>query len=113
MHDKIRTNNSTLDETSKALIARLQQDGRTAYSAIAREFGLSEAAVRSRVQRLVQSDVLQIVAVTDPAQVGFARQAMVGLKVIGNLNTVGEKLHELPEVTHVVITAGRYDWGTR
>ncbi len=57
--------------------------------------------------------MLQIVAVTDPAQVGFARQAMAGLKVMGNLNTVAEKLHELPEVTHVVITAGRYDWGTR
>ncbi len=98
-----------MDETSKAIISRLQHDGRTAYSAIARDIGLSEAAVRSRVQRLVDSDVLQIVAVTDPAQVGFARQAMIGLKVTGNLNTVAARLDELPEVAYVVITAGRYD----
>ena len=109
MADIIRTAVGALDDTSKAIITRLQQDGRTAYSAIARDIGLSEAAVRSRVQRLVENEVLQIVAVTDPAQVGFARQAMIGLKVTGSLKTVAAQLDELPEVAYVVITAGRYD----
>ncbi|WP_179483608.1 Lrp/AsnC family transcriptional regulator [Allobranchiibius huperziae] len=98
-----------LDDTSKAIIARLQQDGRAAYSSIAREIGLSEAAVRGRVQRLLDSEVLQIVAVTDPAQVGFRRQAMIGLRVTGDLGDVAQRLGELPEIAYVVMTAGRFD----
>ncbi|RNI24352.1 Lrp/AsnC family transcriptional regulator [Flexivirga caeni] len=100
---------ATLDEVSKAIIARLQTDGRAAYSAIARDIGLSEAAVRQRVQRLVESEVLQIVAVTDPAQVGFDRQAMIGVSVRGDLVPVQEALSKLPEVAYVVLTAGRFD----
>ncbi|MBO1768510.1 MULTISPECIES: Lrp/AsnC family transcriptional regulator [unclassified Allobranchiibius] len=98
-----------LDDTSKAIIARLQQDGRAAYSSIAREIGLSEAAVRGRVQRLLDAEVLQIVAVTDPAQVGFRRQAMIGLRVTGALGDVAQRLGELPEIAYVVMTAGRFD----
>ncbi|MBO1756090.1 Lrp/AsnC family transcriptional regulator [Allobranchiibius sp. CTAmp26] len=98
-----------LDDTSKAIIARLQQDGRAAYSSIAREIGLSEAAVRGRVQRLLDAEVLQIVAVTDPAQVGFRRQAMIGLRVTGDLGDVAQRLGELPEIAYVVMTAGRFD----
>lgn len=98
-----------LDDTSKAIIARLQRDGRAAYSSIARDIGLSEAAVRGRVQRLLDAEVVQIVAVTDPAQVGFDRQAMIGLKVTGDLAEVAERIGELPEVAYVVITAGRFD----
>ena len=98
-----------LDDTSKAIIARLQQDGRAAYSSIARDIGLSEAAVRGRVQRLLDAEVLQIVAVTDPAQVGFRRQAMIGLRVAGDLGDVAQRLGELPEIAYVVMTAGRFD----
>lgn len=100
---------ATLDDVSKAIISRLQTDGRVAYSAIAREIGLSEAAVRQRVQRLLDSDVLQIVAVTDPAQVGFDRQAMIGVTVRGDMQPVQRALSELPEVAYVVLTAGRFD----
>ncbi|WP_446664013.1 Lrp/AsnC family transcriptional regulator [Flexivirga sp. B27] len=100
---------ATLDDVSKEIIARLQTDGRVAYSAIAREIGLSEAAVRQRVQRLLDSEVLQIVAVTDPAQVGFDRQAMIGVTVKGDLKPVQAALSELPEVAYVVLTAGRFD----
>jgi len=100
---------ATLDDVSKAIIARLQTDGRAAYSAIARDIGLSEAAVRQRVQRLLDSEVLQIVAVTDPAQVGFDRQAMIGISVRGDLTPVQEALSKLPEVAYVVLTAGRFD----
>ncbi len=107
--DAIRSSAAFLDDTSKAIVARLQQDGRAAYSSIAREVGLSEAAVRGRVQRLLDAEVLQIVAVTDPAQVGFARQAMIGLRVTGDLGSVAQALGDLPEVSYVVITAGRFD----
>lgn len=100
---------STLDEVSKAIIEQLQQDGRRSYAAIGKVVGLSEAAVRQRVQRLTDSGVMQVVAVTDPLELGFARQAMVGVKVTGPLEPVADALATLQEVDYVVITAGAYD----
>jgi Lrp/AsnC family transcriptional regulator for asnA, asnC and gidA len=98
-----------LDETSKAIIAQLQQDGRRSYASIGKAVGLSEAAVRQRVQRLIESGVMQIVAVTDPLQLGFARQAMVGIRVTGALEPVADALSAIREVAYVVLTAGSYD----
>ena len=100
---------AALDDVSKAIIEQLQQDGRRSYAAIGKVVGLSEAAVRQRVQRLVDSGVMQVVAVTDPLELGFARQAMVGVRVQGPLEPVADALSALEEVDYVVITAGSYD----
>ncbi|BEL07642.1 Lrp/AsnC family transcriptional regulator [Actinoplanes sichuanensis] len=99
----------TLDDTNKLIIEHLQRDGRMSYATLAKTIGLSEAAVRQRVQRLLDNGLMQIVAVTDPLTLGFARQAMVGLRVNGNLRTIADRIAEVPEVDYVVICAGRYD----
>jgi Lrp/AsnC family transcriptional regulator for asnA, asnC and gidA len=98
-----------LDEVSKQLIELLQRDGRASYAALAKVVGLSEAAVRQRVQRLLEQGVMQIVAVTDPIMVGFRRQAMIGIRASGDLNALAARCAEIPEVDYVVITVGRYD----
>jgi Lrp/AsnC family transcriptional regulator for asnA, asnC and gidA len=98
-----------LDDVSKAIIEQLQQDGRRSYGSIGKAVGLSEAAVRQRVQRLVDSGIMQIVAVTDPMQVGFAREAMVGITVSGSIDQVAAALEPLPEVNYLVICAGGFD----
>jgi Lrp/AsnC family transcriptional regulator for asnA, asnC and gidA len=98
-----------LDDTAKRIIEILQEDGRASYATIAKTVGLSEAAARARVQKLLDAEVMQVVAVTDPTQVGFARQAMVGIRTEGDLMAVGDRLAELPEVDYVVTTAGSFD----
>lgn len=98
-----------LDDIARALIEMLQRDGRQSYASMAQVVGLSEAAVRQRVQRLIDASVIQIVAVTDPKQVGFTRQAMVGVRVDGDPNALMEDLESLPEVEYIVITAGSFD----
>ena len=98
-----------LDDVSKAIIEQLQSDGRRPYAEIAKAVGLSEAATRQRVQKLVDQGVMQIVAVTDPLQLGFARQAMVGIRVQGDTVKVAERLAELPQIDYVVMTAGTFD----
>lgn len=100
---------AALDPLSKAIIEQLQEDGRRPYATIGRAVGLSEAAVRQRVQRLVESGVMQIVAVTDPVQVGFTRQAMIGIRAEGDLRRLADTLSEVAEVDYVVITAGGFD----
>ena len=98
-----------LDEINKRIIEHLQRDGRMSYATLAKTIGLSEAAVRQRVQRLLDGGLMQIVAVTDPLTLGFARQAMVGVKVTGDLRAVADEIATIPEVDYVVICAGGYD----
>ena len=61
------------------------------------------------MQRLLDAGVMQIVAVTDPLQLGFARQAMVGVRTRGDARAVADALAEFAEVDYVVITAGSVD----
>ena len=99
----------SIDSVSLAIIEQLQEDGRRPYAAIGKAVGLSEAAVRQRVQRLLDGGLMQIVAVTDPLTLGFARQAMVGLKVNGDLRAIAAEIAAIPEVDYVVICAGGFD----
>ena len=100
---------TVLDEISKRIIEQLQVDGRQSYAAIGKAVGLSEAAVRQRVQRLHEPGVMQIVAVTDPLRLGFRRQAMIGLRCEGDLEKVADDLAAMEEIDYVVLTAGSFD----
>jgi Lrp/AsnC family transcriptional regulator for asnA, asnC and gidA len=98
-----------LDDVSKRIIEQLQSDGRRSYAAIGKAVGLSEAAARQRVQRLVDAGVMQIVAVTDPLTLGFRRQTMIGIRCVGDLERVADLLADMAEIDYIVITAGSFD----
>lgn len=98
-----------LDDVSKGIIEQLQEDGRRSYAEIGKAVGLSEAAVRQRVQKLTEAGVMQVVAVTDPMQLGFFRQAMVGIRVTGDSRQVAAALAEIDAVDYIVLTAGSFD----
>lgn len=104
-----RAKTVALDEVSKGIIEQLQEDGRRSYAEIGKAVGLSEAAVRQRVQKLTDAGVMQVVAVTDPMQLGFYRQAMIGIRVTGDTTRVAEALGAIPAVDYVVLTAGSFD----
>ncbi len=87
----------------------MQQDGRRSAAAIAKVVGLSEAAVRQRMARLLDAGVMQVVAVIDPLTVGFRRQALIGIKAEGDLRRIADKLSGINEVDYVVICAGSFD----
>jgi Lrp/AsnC family transcriptional regulator for asnA, asnC and gidA len=98
-----------IDEIDKAIIRELQLDGRMPYAKLGPEVGLSQAAVRQRVQRLIELGVMQVVAVTDPLMLGFGLEAMVGVEVEGDIRAVAAKLAKVDEVSYVVVTSGRFD----
>jgi Lrp/AsnC family transcriptional regulator, regulator for asnA, asnC and gidA len=98
-----------LDDVSKAIIEQLQQDGRRPYATIGKAVGLSEAAVRQRVSKLLETGVMQIVAVTDPLQVGFNREAMIGIEVDGDMEAVADVLSQMDEISYIILTAGSFD----
>ena len=98
-----------LDDVSKKIIEQLQADGRRSYAEIGKAVGLSEAAVRQRVQKLTDAGVMQVVAVTDPMQLGFYRQAMIGIRATGDTRMLADQLSAIPAVDYVVLTAGSFD----
>ncbi|WP_104083979.1 Lrp/AsnC family transcriptional regulator [Cryobacterium sp. Y11] len=98
-----------LDDVSKKIIEQLQVDGRRSYAEIGKAVGLSEAAVRQRVQKLTDSGVMQVVAVTDPMQLGFFRQAMIGIRASTDTRILAEQLAAIDAVDYVVLTAGTFD----
>jgi Lrp/AsnC family transcriptional regulator, regulator for asnA, asnC and gidA len=102
-------NQSQFDEIDKAIIRHLQEDGRMSYADLGPKVGLSPAATRQRVLHLIEGGVMQIVAVTDPIKLGFPIQAMVGLRVTGDLEGVAATIAGLREVAYLVHTTGRFD----
>ena len=100
---------SALSAIDKAIIEQLQEDGRRPYTAVAEAVGLSEAAVRQRVKKLIDTGVMQIVAVADPLRVGFSLMALVAIRVEGDLMKTADALAAVPEVIYVVLTTGSFD----
>ena len=104
-----RRTDPTLDRYDRGIIEQLQADGRMPYTRLAAAVGLSEAAVRQRVQRLVESGAMQVVAVTDPMTLGLKRMAMIGIRTEGDTVGIADQLQAMDDVDYVVITAGSFD----
>ena len=65
--------------------------------------------MRGRVQRLVETGIIQIVAVTDPVQLGYRRQAMIGVNTSGDLDALADQLRATDGIDYIVAAAGRFD----
>ena len=100
---------TNVDETDSAIIEQLQHDGRVSYTKLAAKIGMSEAAARQRVQRLIDGGVIQIVAVTNPLLVGYRRMAMIGVRAEGPTVQIAKKLESFPDIEYLVVTAGSFD----
>ncbi len=98
-----------LDERDLRIIAALQVNGRANYADLAKGIDLSPAAIRLRVNRLLESGILDIVAVTDPLRIGFTVQAMIGLTIDGDIEALSAAIGALDAAVYVVMTAGRFD----
>jgi Lrp/AsnC family transcriptional regulator, regulator for asnA, asnC and gidA len=100
---------SPLDDVDRALIDALQRDGRASYADLADLVGLSPAATRLRVQRLLDSGVMQVVGVTDPLALGYPVMAALGVRVERNVRDVADRIAAIRGVIYVVFTSGSFD----
>ena len=98
-----------LDDLDDRLIAALRENGRVAFRPLAARLGVSEATLRNRYTRLVEGNVLQITAVTNPMALGYDATAMLGLSVNGPPEHVADELSRWEEAVYVVVVAGRFD----
>jgi Lrp/AsnC family transcriptional regulator, regulator for asnA, asnC and gidA len=98
-----------LDDTDRAIIEQLQADGRIPYTRLGAAVGLSEAAVRQRVQRMTDAGVMQVVAVTNPLSLGLRRMAMIGVHTEGPTDDLAKTLQSMVDIDYLVVTAGSFD----
>ena len=99
-----------IDATDQLIIEQLQRDGRMPYTKLASAVGLSEAAARQRVQRLIDTGTIQVVAVTNPLMVGRRRMALIGVRTSGATDTIADSLRAIEEIEYLVVTAGAMDF---
>ena len=105
-----RANAATqLDQTDRRIIEELQRDGRLPFTRLGAAVGLSEAAARQRVQRLLDAGTMQVVAVTNPLSLADRRMAMIGVRTDQPLDEVAPKIEQLDNVEYLVVTAGSFD----
>ncbi len=99
-----------LDAIDIAIVRLLQEQGRTTNAHIARQLGVSEPTIRKRIDRLVQDEIIKVVAVLNPRKTGYQTDVLVGIRVQpGSLLVVGEALSRVEEVVYLGYTTGRHD----
>jgi Lrp/AsnC family transcriptional regulator for asnA, asnC and gidA len=98
-----------IDHIDRSIIEHLQRDGRVPYTRLGAAVGLSEAAVRQRVQRLTDAGVMQVVAVTNPLSHGKRRMAMIGIRTEGPTDDIATTLQAMSDIDYLVVTAGTFD----
>lgn len=100
-----------LDETDRAVIAHLAADGRASFREFASTMGVSEATVRLRYTKLVESGAVRVMCIVNPLRLGYRSTSWVGIRVgdQGRAQEVAEALTQFSAVSYVAITAGRFD----
>lgn len=102
--------NPQIDDTDSRIISLLEEDGRRSNRDIARILGITEKQVGARIRRLLQQDVMRIVAVVDVFAAGFEFMMTAGVRVDNRPATeVAQQLAEFPEVLSVLLMSGPYD----
>ncbi len=104
------SNKNSVDEIDQRIIEALQQDGRRPFTKIAADIGISEASVRQRVAHLINTQVMQIVAITNPVKLGFTMASMIGIRVSGErLLEAAQEISAFDEVIYLILCAGSFD----
>jgi len=105
-----------MDNLDIKIISLLQEDGTATNAGIARQVGVSEETVRRRLKRLVQEEYIRVVALPDPAKLGYESEVLMGIQADADkVDQVADTLAEFDEVNWVSITTGSYDifaWAT-
>jgi Lrp/AsnC family transcriptional regulator for asnA, asnC and gidA len=108
--NRVEAKKKRINRIDSKIIGLLQKDGRVSNTAIARELGISESTVRTRLKRLIKDEVIQIVAVSNPLKLGFGIVGVMNIQAdIKKVDNVIEELKRLKEVWYIVLTTGTTD----
>jgi len=96
-----------IDAVDCQMIRLLQKDGRIPNTEIAKRMGISEATVRTRLNRLIKEELIQIVAVSNPLKLGFKIVGRIQIHVdIKKMDAIVTELKKLKPLWFIVQTTG-------
>jgi Lrp/AsnC family transcriptional regulator for asnA, asnC and gidA len=96
-----------IDPLDCRMIELLQKDGRVSNTEIAKQLGISEATVRTRLARLIEEGVVQIVAVSNPLKLGFEVVGTIRIHVeVRKMEKIIRELKGIKSLWHIVQTTG-------
>lgn len=99
-----------IDELDCKLMQELQKNGRQGYVDIAKMLGVVEGTVRKRVKNLIGKNIIKIIGVPNPFELGYNFVSIMGLEVrMADLRKVAENLAQKPNVCYLAFVTGRYD----
>lgn len=99
-----------LDSLDSKMIQLLQKDGRMSNTAIAKELKIAESTVRTRLKRLIDNEVIQIVAISNPFDLGFQVAGNFKINIdIRKKDSIMQELVAIKELWYVVLTTGGTD----
>ena len=101
-----------LDSLDEQILKMIASNARIPFLEVARECGVSGAAIHQRIQKLTNLGVLKgSEFVLDPETIGYETCAYMGLylKHPEDFRNVFEKLKEIPEIVECHYTTGQYD----
>ncbi len=103
--------NTLIDDLDRQILDIITKNARIPYLEVARECGVSGAAIHQRVQRLIRVGVIKgSEFIVEPALVGFKTCAFIGvfLDTPGRSREAIEKFKEIPEIIECHYTTGNY-----
>ena len=110
MAPEAQPSKGVINDLDRLILQTLQQDGRTPFTQIARQAGVSETTIRDRYRHLVDMGIVRTVGIVDPYAMGFQAPALIGISVEPNFaEQTARTIAELPEVSYVVMTLGSFD----
>jgi Lrp/AsnC family transcriptional regulator for asnA, asnC and gidA len=105
-----------MDELDRKIISLLERNGRASNARIARDVGVSEGTVRRRLKRLINEQIINVIALPDPRKLGYNSEALIGVQVDPDkVDEVASKMANLEHTRWVTVTTGSYDvfaWAT-
>ncbi|WP_326597789.1 Lrp/AsnC family transcriptional regulator [Streptomyces sp. NBC_01803] len=97
-----------VDPVDMALLEEMRRDGRATYETLGRLLGLSRAAARTRLRRLLDSGLVRIVGVVHPSVFGLTAYAHAAIAVDGPVGPVAERVVALDTAPFVSAVTGRW-----
>ena len=99
-----------MDELDRNIISQLEKDGRASNAFIARESGVSEGTVRRRLKKLIDDEIINVVALPDPSKLGYESEALIGIQIDPDqVELAANKVAKLDHTRWVAMTTGTYD----
>jgi DNA-binding Lrp family transcriptional regulator len=100
-----------IDEVDSKIIDLLKQNGRMQNTQLSKKLKISETAIRKRLKRLFDKEMIQVVAVVNHRKFGYKIEGNIKIKIdTKKTEHVTQKLEVLDELWYIAQLTGAADF---